>query len=328
MKQFAIVFLLYALAIAGAQLDSDEARRCQSVVTAQHCNGGLNQEAANIAMRCNQLQAAQDLQELCLTNSNGLLCGLAITFLERVQSVPSVCENASILCTPECRALLMGLRSELGCCISETYNQTTDTTTSFPDSFDFSLWSSCGVELVDGCPADSSFELQAIPVDPSCTNSDYLEMLGANSCASRFVGPILDELSATNGCDEFSEILQEQCGAVSETGRPCYELQIPLVSGLTSTAADCTDTTTCDPSCRTTLESFADLGCCVNSAFNSTAAEAFGLSHDFLSNEFFSLCGLETIGRCEVRDINSATALYQAATVTIALLLLYVHLFF
>ena len=88
----------------------------------QECTNGLYQELADLALRCGQSQAAQNLFNGCQQNPMGVYCGIATG--EKIPAILAACRGSN--CTPQCRNLLMNIRNELGCCINVILNDTSD----------------------------------------------------------------------------------------------------------------------------------------------------------------------------------------------------------
>ena len=90
----------------------------------------------------------------------------------------------------------------------------------------------------------------------------------------------------------------------------------PVFDPLFSTAQDACRNNTCSQECVQALQAFNQTaGCCINTNFNST-----GSTGHFLSYEFWSECGLQTPGECEVR-LNGAVQ-PQAPGIAVVILLL------
>ena len=123
------------------QVDTEQYRRCQGTILAQLCTSGLDQELADLALRCGQFQETQDLFNGCKRNPMGVYCGIATN--------PEITEAAcrGSICSPQCRNLLMNIRNELACCINVIFNDTSSLYYN-PTAFRYSLWASCGVEPV------------------------------------------------------------------------------------------------------------------------------------------------------------------------------------
>lgn len=272
-------------------------RKCAELITDQECNSGLVREVAIQALRCGSVETAELIRHECATNAMGMRCGLAGLSADSVLSVASVCaENNGTSCTDDCRDLLMRIHDELGCCISGAFNSST-----FPlsarEPFRYSLWSNCGVDTVDNCPDNSNIELPEVQVDPECSN---LQVESARiACSGRFISSIFNALSADDDCSPLIQVIEEGCG-VNEAGRPCFELSPSLNAGIISANFNCSDTNACPSACVTSLESLVETtGCCINNVFNGTLSQLTNATVSFLSDEFWSLCGLETPGICK-----------------------------
>ena len=102
---------------------------------------------------------------------------------------------------------------------------------------------------------------------------------------------------------------------MNEQGERCA-LQSTLVSQFTQTQVACSLTnTTCTEGCTQALEDFSDVGgCCVNNLFNGSLAGITSQRFDFLGFEFWSNCGVDTLGTCEVRLNDATTQQISVAT--------------
>ena len=296
------VILYYINSIAGQGLDSTKLtlyRRCQGIVVEQGCNNGLLQEFVDLAYRCNQSQAAEATHVSCQHNPSGRYCGLAFAFYAEVTSIQSVCATSDTSCTDQCRTLLTNIRNDLGCCISVTFNDSSGLFANV-QAFRYSLWSSCGIEPVANDCMSSSVTLTHMPVDPmaNCNITSY--STAQLHCTQRYIEPLLNALSAEQNCHLYHQSALEMCG-VNEFGRACHE-EPSLASGFLNAFNNCRNTTTCDPGCISALRKFnQSSGCCINNVYNGSSLILTGSSYDWLSNSFWSMCGLETPGICEAR---------------------------
>ena len=296
------------------QVDTDQYRRCQGTIWAQECTNGLYQELADLALRCGQSQAAQNLFNGCQQNPMGVYCGIATG--EKIPAILAACRGSN--CTQQCRNLLM---NELGCCINVILNDTSDQYYT-PTAFNYSLWTSCGVEPV---PNDCTNTLiqRSILIDPSCTLSDYIQRRGNILCSTRYIEPVLEALANENDCEIYSQVIREQCG-VNEAGVLCYAVNATSIFG--NVYSVCTTTiasTSCSAECRAGLQSIrSSAGCCINNIFNGSA-ELFGSQHPIFTYEFWRRCGVTTPGICEAQ-FNSATtntALNKLALILVPILM-------
>lgn len=175
---------------------------------------------------------------------------------------------------------------------------------SLKDPFRYSLWSNCGVDPVDECPDNSGLSIPTgVEGDPNC---DYHVAAPHTSCSRRFADPVITALSAENDCKIYANILQELCG-VNKAGQLCMELITPLTARAASVDTNCGNVlTTCDLSCKSSLKDLSEeTGCCFNNIFNGTLMrDALNVSADFMSNENWSQCGLESPGFCQVQFVN------------------------
>ena len=116
----------------------------------------------------------------------------------------------------------------------------------------------------------------------------------------------------------------ERCG-VRETGERC-PTRSDLTGPLTQTIEVCTpNNSTCTVECSEALENFSNEGCCINNALNGSLAGVTVQSYSVLSYEFWSNCGVETVGTCEIR-INGAA--YLKAGTIVVMLMTYLSTFY
>lgn len=309
--------------------------RCLNIAQGLTCMpGGSIQELVELNLQCNQTQAALDSQDSCFQNSMGLFCGRASSFIGRnvnVLDIEAECLPAASSCTDLCRSLLVEISSELGCCINRSFNRSTNSLYR-PEIFEFSLWSSCGVETVSDCPGNNAIVLPETMVDPECNSSVSFIRASTIGCTEEFIQPVLDILADDGNCETLEGMLLDRCGINEEDGRHCFELLNPLLTGFRAASSSCSnDTTTCSPNCRSALETLSNnTGCCLNDFFNSTTALVNG-PEPFLTSQFWSVCGIETPGFCVVQFFdNGASNLssvdYRATATVISVIMLLVVL--
>ena len=311
--------------------DFDQLRRCQGIIYDQQCSNGQAQETANLGLRCNLTSLAIQAQNVCRRNADGLYCGLAIHYIYEVDSIEEICATAiTSSCTTQCRDLLMFIRNELGCCVNLIFNSTTNSLLFMPEVFNNSLWTTCGVapvtETCSSSPISSSpISLNTtIDIDPNC---DMIAEKGIElTCTKRFLDPVVDALEDAGDCQAYVGAVMEGCG-VNEEGERCIT-QLAIFSQLSQAQVACSLTdTTCTEVCTQALEDFSDVGgCCVNNLFNGSLAGIAVPRYDILSFEFWSNCGVDTLGTCEVR-LNAATTLH-AGTALLMLSVLLCMLFY
>lgn len=135
--------------------------------------------------------------------------------------------------------------------------------------------------------------------DILCTAEEYFERVASISCTEHFLQPTIDRL--TGDCTLYARLLQEPCG-IDKSGKPCYEKFIELTSQFSAAISACqgTDTTMCNAACVETLGNVSrSSGCCLNNFFNGSVTELSGISYDWLSDTYWSQCGLDSPGFCE-----------------------------
>ena len=104
-----------------------------------------------------------------------------------------------------------------------------------------------------------------------------------------------------------------------ETGERCptrADLTVPL----TQTIEACTfNDSNCTVQCSDALKDFRNEGCCINNALNGSLAGVTVESYSTLSYEFWSNCGVETVGTCEVK-LTGAAYLLKPGTILVMLM--------
>lgn len=287
------------------QAELIQLRTCTGIISDEQCNNGLIQESINLALRCNGRQQALLLAGSCQRNSRGEYCSLAQTYQQDVSTLAFVCRDSVEACTTRCRNYLTLLREELGCCLNLAFNNTLSPLNS-PALFGYALWSSCGVEpITEEC--SDTVRLPVTELDFACTAETYTNDAGALVCSERYLQPIFDRLS--EDCAPYGLAALESCG-VDESGQHCYERSSELNTQLAAAVSDCqgTDTSSCNETCVGRLEDVAgSAGCCVNNFLNGSLAGITSVGYDWLSEEYWSQCGIDSPGFCEAR-LNGAVS--------------------
>ena len=293
--------------------------RCQGLTVVEACNSGLGQETANLALRCNMTFIATGTQDNCRPNSNGLYCGQYITYIDEVSNIETTCATALTSgCTAECSNLLMLFHNELGCCINPVFNSTSSGLFR-PEAFNNSLWTTCGVAPITESCSSGPIRLEATDINPNC---DFFNEFKELACTRELVEPIFEALEDAGDCQAYLGATMEGCW-VNEEGERCSNLDRDPESShsqLLRTQHMCSlSNTTCTEECMQALQNFSDVGgCCANSFFNGSLTLP---RYSFLSFEFWSNCGVDTLGTCEVR-LNAATTLHAGTALLMLSVLL------
>ncbi len=250
---------------------------CDMVVHDELCTNGFYQDVVNVYQRCNDAFRSTIFQDYCTPNSMGGYCFFSqYNPLER--NVRRVCASSNSTCSQECRDLLISTRSELGCCIQSFRNRSNHI------PYAYSLWSSCDVEPVtQECPP-STVTLSPTPVDPTCSNNGaaLLQLLYSAVCKRQYRRAVLNRLSLTEGCQNYSSSLTEFSFCSSNRlGTYCRAAYSDNL--FTAASESCSNTSTCDPLCIETLNNITNtVGCCFN--------DSTGNQWDWLSAEFWTMC--------------------------------------
>ncbi len=277
---------------------------CLMLISSRDCINGLSQESADLLQGCNESVSAQAVQANCERNSMGTYCGAA--GLSHIFNVVSNCVLTSPNCSSDCRNALVDARSELGCCFN-AFNMSTSA------ALNYSL---CNVEPVTEECRTSTIKLRSIPIDPTCNNVSLLQRSWSIVCRQSHVQDIRNALSATRGCQDYPYPIGTTCHANKE-GTYCFPL-IGETDDFIRASVSCLDTSTCDPSCITSVKNLFDsIGCCVNSLYNTTV---LGPSPSWLSYEFLSRCSLESPGLCQ-DVLNNADTRLNASSMIIVIVL-------
>ena len=282
---FACVNIIFALHDHGHPLHKRQLGPCLDIAVRELCTGGTYQDWATLALRCNDSEMAHSLQDGCSINSMGRFC------LEPdLTHISDRCGISPTTCSPECRDLLTTTRAELGCCV-KVLNRSSNV----PPHFLYSLWSLCSMEPVtEDCT--SPITLPQTEIDPTCTESVYRERFFSEVvCKRSNVEPVRAKIAA-EGCEDRS---QGVC-SVNAAGQYCGIIS-PNIALFQEASENCRDTTVCEPICMQTLSSITVTdGCCFTDEYNHTASQE-PARVDWLSNEFWSRCGVTPPGICQER---------------------------
>ena len=281
------------------QDDSSEA--CDQAVHNELCTSGYFQDFATLSLECNDRDNAETIQKACQSSPSGTICGLFNNY-ELIFAVTTACDNSSTTCSSDCHDLLTTIRAELGCCIS--FFNTTDA-----PAFNNSLWSLCNVEVVNDKECASAGPIQlpdSITVDPTCTaeSNSFTARFQEIRCQAQYVESLADTIMEIEECDLSTYGIGDAC-AVNEEGEYCELVRDNTVDStiISIASLNCADMSTCDPLCSLTLNTITS--CCFITQYNDTNE----YQYDWLSNEFWSRCGLDSPGFCELELINGATIL-------------------
>ena len=269
---------------------ADNSDLCRTLGLERQCFGGLYQRYVTLLIECNHTEFAQALQSSCRSTSSGQICGLVDYDTIRT-NVSSVC-TSNTTCSSECRDIITTTRDSVGCCIN---------------LFDpvFPLFALCNVEPETEECDPGPITLTQIDVDPTCTSADIrIRFQSEVLCRSDVLDTITDEIFDACPVDRSFGFC-----AVDEMGRFC-DLQTPMTSLFETASDNCINTSICDPLCVQTLNTITT--CCFITEYNSTLP---GQSIDWLSYEFWTQCGLESPGFCEVfiSDGNTTNELVEPA---------------
>ena len=288
---------------------------CNPIVESESCTNGQSQEIARMSQRCNDPLKARKYQNGCMQNDMGNYCGMDAG--SQRSKINRACKS-SLSCSSECKEVLLSTRSELGCCAnvfndSVLYGNTAQ--------FSYSLWSRCNVEQVTEECRPSTIRLSPTTSLDSTCNTETLQLrMQSALCREEYVEGIRNRLSATERCQNYTHLPIRKCNA---NGNEAYcDTLIVNSDNYTAATERCGDTSTCDPHCIETLNNIINaVGCCFIDRYNSTESNRF----DWLSNEFWSRCGLESPGFCEEYLNNAAMVLKAGITyaITVAMILLW-----
>ncbi len=238
-------------------------------------------------IQCGRYDDARVGQAYCFQNSMGQYCVLIDT-----SSLPGACNYSK--CSQECKDLLISTRAQVGCCIPSFFNNSEIFDHDSRAPYDYSLWSSCGVEPVtQKCPPGPII-IHPIPIDPTCTEAVADARVQSIACRKQLVEDIRNKLAATQGCENYKYPGGGECNA-NVRGVYCKTLQ-GLGSNYTAASNSCHDTSTCDPLCIQTLNNIINTaGCCFMDQYNATS----DATEKWLKYEFWSRCDLKSTGYCK-----------------------------
>lgn len=273
---------------------------CAAAATKEECTGGLAQEAANVALKCNQTEEAQIISDSCRKNAYGTYCGLAGFVLPMISRNFSIqCRSAMQgQCSQDCKNFLNFVRSELGCCINAMLNSTTDP---FPflAPFRYAVWRRCSIPTVtDECSA-SSVKLSTTVQKTNCSADQLAQQIMTGvTCKKSYIQPVLDALDQKGNCDMVKQAISDSCG-VNKAGKYCTSMQSSTTDEVTTLKQTCNNPNGCTQECTQGLLKFQnELGCCMNNLYNSTLAGVSAPRLNFLSYQSYMQCGLTSPGRC------------------------------
>lgn len=282
------------------QDSTEQLQACMNAAQAIRCEtGGLIQETAELAARCNQSSVRLAQLYSCARNSDGEYCSQVVArYINNITDTSIVCASSYMgECTDECGTHLNTLRDSLGCCISD--GSLSNLLPNLHNPFSSQLLTSCSLQPVQPCTIQIPDTTE--DVDPVCSTDDYTRQSNALQCEARHVRPLLEAAEGL-GCEAYQQSFLEQC-SVDDSGEWCYTRADVLSIGMNFAIINCINLEECGESCETTLrELFSAGGCCVNALFNGSLVGPETM-RQFLSYEFVTRCGLEGPGSCEVRII-------------------------
>lgn len=259
----------------------------------------------DISVRCNSTQWALYIANHCSKDSqSGSYCGEAVAYIHEINEILSVCSPSRVTfdgCSPECALRLKTIRNDFGCCINTIFNNTDSIfEPSYLSAFNYSLWSSCGVEPVTSVCEFSRVLYDAREAAPLsvCTSQELDKSHLDVSCSPFVMKPIFDLLQQEENCDIYMEYYNNTCSQ-DENGSFCLVITqyTDMKKFINPIKANCSSTTTCSPQCKNILTEFKEAyGCCVNACYNSTLAEVTGINATTFSilrdDRLFNLCGV------------------------------------
>lgn len=304
MKGLVLILILAAsLASRAQESDLDVVKRCVKLgiqLTCAMANVTLRAQL-QIASECNNGILAKTIANSCTRNEeSGIFCAEATYYATDVAAQLGTCASAIAggNCSSDCKAGLQNLRNELGCCITNIFNNTDSAFTPYLSVFSDSLWSRCGLGTIGApCAGELTYILNR---QRTCTYSEILSQFLPIDCED-YRNP---RVRQQTNCEPFFSFLDDYC-SLNERGNFCLETDpatdfTRYITPLSQ--ANCfTDPTVClsNPNCSSIFEQFVgDRGCCINAIYNSTYGEVFGLNQMILENGTrFSQCRLQTPSR-------------------------------
>ena len=291
------------------------------------CTSGYIQAYVTFLLECDQsdrettMITALSLTRSCESSSSGTLCENMDTSTLRSTFETNCRRSLPTTCSSDCLDFLTTIRAELGCCIN--YFNNTDFAFRFTAVFEYSLWSLCNVEQVAECAPGPVVLPETITIDPTCNDSTFWgQLLYEVVCrAQYFESPYDLENCVYVPGNEINNCL------VNEEGRYCRVAEQANAAD-TSTGdlfadplavytTNCANTSTCDPLCVQALGNITS--CCFINDYNRTLP-----SYDWLSYEFWSMCGLDSPGFCETKfnddPVNAGGASNGSGNVNLVLL--------
>lgn len=287
LKMTSLVALVLAAVTCVAAQDIDLAnfQRCARLSTEQYCTNyaELQMSSLNAAVQCNDAEIATAVASTCVRDTeSGFYCGAAIAYSRDIGSILFACATplAGAACTDDCRASLMDIRENLGCCINSGVNSTNSIFGQIlVQAFSYGLWSRCGVSPPNSTCTDALPYTLPGAVQTSC---NVREAIGCSQAAQDALVRVVSQ-TALSGCDVLVDYDNGVCSQRPGAARLCFETidqdTTTYVTPIQTSCATAVATQTCSSACKGTLESFvANRGCCVNTVYNSTYARGSGLN--------------------------------------------------
>lgn len=301
LNSFLLVFVIAATAYGQNDFDFDAYRGCVRRLFADICTNNIAfyEDLLGILTDCGDSDRATLVSNYCARDDvAGLYCGAAEAYPALLGTTAFQCITAiqGGECSDDCRNGLMTIRNELGCCTNAFYNSTGLYEELFGPLLDYTLWSSCDVDLPNStCDGALSFTLPATPLR-TC-NADELD-------ACREVDQSVIQNAVPEGCEAIIDYNMARCSHLDASPDGlCFAgldtdtaVTIPALLSITNCGA-AAFTQTCSESCKESLENFVESrGCCVNTLYNSTFSTVTGLSSlitTFQNTALFDLCDVE-----------------------------------
>ena len=310
--KFCGIFLAFVLTVIGPvqcylqHKRQSDSNNCHTVQMTNICTSGYQEDYAYIVGQCSDFSLERTIRNACRMNSNGDVCAIFDTHTE-LQELDIACASSltTSTCTQECGDIITTTRNRYGCCV----NIFNTSSSSNMDSFNYSLWSRCGVELVTEECAESSFRMPV--VDPNCTQTILTERLFDHVlCRKEFRDSLINVSTGIMDCelDDGSSF----CGVNDITDRYC---QVgPSIYDQSGTTGNlCQDTSVCSANCIESINNLArNFSCCLNSLLNVTSNSQTPPA--WLSSEFWQRCGLTSPGFCTVRFDESSDRISDDST--------------
>jgi hypothetical protein len=341
MKIFYVLLIGAAIAVVTSQpADRAIVRRCAKLFTDESCSSASRDRLTTLTtalIQCNRSEVIITSANRCARSESGTGPYCSITSFYAGDALTLFTSHCFYTiyggqtCTPECKAGLEDLSSELGCCINSFYNNTGSHFGYLAPLFSYKVFSACDVPTItEQCVPEFDPEtIDVVNTNDNCSYAEGQQLLLSDVCTSTFYGEVRDALGDSS-CDVILDFYRDYC-SVDANNEFCVATEHGIYDYLTyiqPMTTYCTSQTTCSPMCRMTLANFQrERGCCINALYNSTSSLLGGANQPLLaSSSLFTLCGLTPPTQCSSPFTSSGSMMLGSNIILMAFLALVVYI--